>query len=61
VHSLITQNLHTYYSKWATSLVTTAQLDTVLAAVEVLAFDTPADAIYRELRSDLERNGQPIG
>jgi tRNA(fMet)-specific endonuclease VapC len=39
----------------------TAQLNTVLAAVEILAFDAPADVIYGQLRSNLERIGQPIG
>jgi tRNA(fMet)-specific endonuclease VapC len=39
----------------------TAQLDTVLAAVEILAFDAPADVVYGQLRSNLERMGQPIG
>jgi tRNA(fMet)-specific endonuclease VapC len=38
----------------------TAQLDTVLAAVEILAFDAPADVVYGQLRSNLERIGQPI-
>lgn len=39
----------------------TAQLDTVLAAIEILAFDAPADVVYGQLRSKLERIGQPIG
>jgi tRNA(fMet)-specific endonuclease VapC len=39
----------------------TAQLNTVLAAVEILAFDAPADVVYGRLRSNLERIGQPIG
>src|ERR1700687_4952390 len=39
----------------------TAQLDTVWAAVEILPFDAPADVVYGQLRSNLERIGQPIG
>ena len=37
------------------------QLDAVLGALEVLPFESPADVIYGDLRSDLERRGQPIG
>jgi tRNA(fMet)-specific endonuclease VapC len=39
----------------------TAQLDTVLSALEILAFDAPADVVYGRLRTGLERVGQPIG
>jgi tRNA(fMet)-specific endonuclease VapC len=39
----------------------TAQLNTVLAAVEILAFDAPADVVYGQLHSNLERIGRPIG
>jgi tRNA(fMet)-specific endonuclease VapC len=39
----------------------TAQLDTVLAAIEVLAVETPVDAVYGSIRAGLERIGQPIG
>ena len=38
-----------------------AQLETVLGALDVLAFEPPADAVYGELRTRLERTGQPIG
>jgi tRNA(fMet)-specific endonuclease VapC len=38
-----------------------AQLETVLGALEVLPFDAPADAIYGSLRTELERAGKPIG
>ncbi|MGD0571207.1 MAG: type II toxin-antitoxin system VapC family toxin [Candidatus Sulfotelmatobacter sp.] len=38
-----------------------AQLETVLRALEVLPFDAPADAIYGSLRTELERAGKPIG
>lgn len=39
----------------------TPQLDAVLRALEVLAFDTPADIVYGKLRASLERVGKPIG
>jgi tRNA(fMet)-specific endonuclease VapC len=39
----------------------TAQLDTVMSALEILAFDAPADVVYGRLRTNLERVGQPIG
>ena len=39
----------------------TTQLDTVLNALEILAFDEPADVVYGKLRASLERVGQPIG
>ena len=39
----------------------TMQLDAVLHAIEVLAFEQPADAVYGELRTRLERAGQSIG
>ncbi len=38
-----------------------AQLEAVLGAVEVLPFETPADADYGLLRTRLEQAGQPIG
>ena len=38
-----------------------AQLEAVLGAVDVLAFESPADVIYGELRTRLERGGRPIG
>jgi tRNA(fMet)-specific endonuclease VapC len=38
-----------------------AQLETVLGALEALPFDAPADAIYGSLRTQLERAGKPIG
>src|ERR1700709_2863863 len=38
-----------------------AQLEAVLGAVAVLAFEAPADVIYGELRARLERAGRPIG
>jgi predicted nucleic acid-binding protein len=38
-----------------------AQLEAVLGALEVLPFETPADATYGLLRTRLERAGRPIG
>jgi len=39
----------------------TAQLDAVLAAMDVIALETPVDAVYGSIRAELERIGQPIG
>ncbi len=39
----------------------TAQLDAVLAAMDVMALEAPADAVYGLIRADLERIGRPIG
>jgi tRNA(fMet)-specific endonuclease VapC len=39
----------------------TAQLEAVLQALPVLAFEAPADATYGRLRAELEKAGQPIG
>lgn len=39
----------------------TAQLEAVLAALDVLPFEAPADAVYGELRARLEASGLPIG
>jgi tRNA(fMet)-specific endonuclease VapC len=39
----------------------TMQLDAVLHAMDVLAFEQPADAVYGELRTRLERAGQSVG
>jgi len=39
----------------------TAQLEAVLGALEVLPFETPADAAYGLLRARLEQVGRPIG
>src|SRR5271167_2400649 len=38
-----------------------AQLETVLSAVDILPFESPADAIYAEIRAGLERTGKIIG
>lgn len=39
----------------------TAQLDAVLEALDILPFETPADAVYGLVRARLGRAGQPIG
>ena len=39
----------------------TAQLEEILAVLEVLPFEAPADVTYGALRARLERAGQPIG
>jgi tRNA(fMet)-specific endonuclease VapC len=39
----------------------TAQLEAILGGLDILAFETPADAIYGKLRSRLEKAGTPIG
>jgi tRNA(fMet)-specific endonuclease VapC len=39
----------------------TAQLEAVLAAMPVLAFDIPADHVYGDVRARLEKAGTPIG
>jgi tRNA(fMet)-specific endonuclease VapC len=38
-----------------------AQLETILGAIDILAFESPADRFYGELRARLEKNGRPIG
>ena len=43
------------------SLRLTSQLDAVLGALEILAFQAPADAAYGLLRTRLEHAGRPIG
>ena len=39
----------------------TRQLEAVLAAIEVLPLEEPADRLYGEIRGELERIGRPIG
>ena len=39
----------------------TMQLEAILHAIDVLAFEQPADTAYGELRTRLERAGQSIG
>jgi tRNA(fMet)-specific endonuclease VapC len=43
------------------SLQLSAQLEAVLGVIEVLPFESPADAAYGALRARLEQAGQPIG
>lgn len=38
-----------------------AQLEAVLTALEVLALEPPVDSVYGNVRTQLERAGQPIG
>jgi tRNA(fMet)-specific endonuclease VapC len=39
----------------------TTQLAAVLGALEILPFDSPADQVYGEIRTQLEKIGRPIG
>ncbi len=39
----------------------TAQLEAILGALEILPFEPPADATYGRIRTELEREGTPIG
>lgn len=39
----------------------TAQLEAVLAAIDILAFEPPSDLTYGQLRASLEKTGQSIG
>ena len=39
----------------------TKQLGAVLSAIKVLPLEEPADRLYGEIRSELERIGRPIG
>ena len=39
----------------------TAQINAILGAIPILAFDVPADATYGRLRASLESAGTPIG
>ena len=38
-----------------------ARLESVVAALDVLPLEAPADVAYGEIRSQLERDGRPIG
>jgi tRNA(fMet)-specific endonuclease VapC len=38
-----------------------AQLETILAAIDILAFEPPADQTYGVLRASLDKSGQVIG
>ena len=39
----------------------TAQVESILAAMDVVPFDAPADRTYAQLRLALEQSGKPIG
>jgi tRNA(fMet)-specific endonuclease VapC len=39
----------------------TAQLESVLGALEILSFESPAEIIYGDLRAQLEADGKLIG
>jgi tRNA(fMet)-specific endonuclease VapC len=39
----------------------TRQVEAVLGALDILAFEAPADAVYASVRSKLEQAGKPIG
>jgi len=38
-----------------------AQIEAILASLQVLAFDVPADAQYGIIRAEIEASGRPIG
>lgn len=38
-----------------------SQLEAVLSALDVAPFEVPADSVYGQIRTRLERAGQPIG
>lgn len=37
------------------------QLDTILAALDIVPFESPMDRVYADLRNALEQRGRPIG
>jgi tRNA(fMet)-specific endonuclease VapC len=39
----------------------TNQVERILAVIDIQPFDAPADAVYAQIRTDLERAGSPIG
>jgi tRNA(fMet)-specific endonuclease VapC len=39
----------------------TRQLDAILAALDIVPFESPMDRIYADLRKTLESRGRPIG
>jgi tRNA(fMet)-specific endonuclease VapC len=43
------------------SLRLTTELEAILDALEILPFEAPADKIYGQIRSQLEKSGRPIG
>jgi tRNA(fMet)-specific endonuclease VapC len=57
---IVTAELH-YGAIRRNSRRLSAQLEIVLSAIEVLPLDPPADILYGELRTRLEKSGQTIG
>jgi tRNA(fMet)-specific endonuclease VapC len=57
---IVAAELHYGAARKASSRLS-AQLETVLRALEVVALESPVDTIYGELRARLERAGQSIG
>jgi tRNA(fMet)-specific endonuclease VapC len=57
---IVAAELHYGAAKKASPRLT-AQLESVLSALEILPFEAPADDVYGLLRARLERTGQPIG
>lgn len=43
------------------SVKLTTQVESILAAMEILPFEVPADHVYAQLRQTLEQAGTPIG
>jgi tRNA(fMet)-specific endonuclease VapC len=50
-----------YGAKKKKSSRLTAQVDSILAVLDTLPFDSPADEAYGSIRAQLESNGTPIG
>jgi tRNA(fMet)-specific endonuclease VapC len=59
--SIIVASELRYAAAQQTSLRLDEQLDSVLRAIEVFPFESPADVIYGALRARLEEIGRPIG
>ena len=57
---IVTAELRYGAAKKASARLST-QLETVLAVINVLAFEPPADLTYGVLRASLEKTGQVIG
>jgi tRNA(fMet)-specific endonuclease VapC len=50
-----------YGARKKNSIRLTRQLETVLSALEIAPFESPADSIYANVRTKLEAAGTPIG
>jgi tRNA(fMet)-specific endonuclease VapC len=44
----------------ASSVLLSAKVDQLLGRLKVMAFESPADRVYAEIRTQLERSGKPI-